>query len=79
MAKNDTKKLINEDSCIGCGICVSVCTINTKLSKADDFNPDTADLAIVINNGAAVIGDSCITCGICLKTCPIGSLSVVEA
>jgi len=78
MAKD--KKLMQSDICNGCGICVSVCPQNTKLSKADDFDANTAKLAISVNNGAAVINyEVCITCGICTRNCPVTSLTIVPA
>ncbi|HEY9245274.1 MAG TPA: 4Fe-4S binding protein [Candidatus Methanoperedens sp.] len=77
MAKD--KKLIQSENCNGCGICVTVCPTNMKLSKAENFNIDTAKLAIHVTNGSAVIDyGSCIACGICSKNCPVGSLSVVQ-
>jgi 4Fe-4S ferredoxin len=47
--------------------------------KSDDFDPDTAELAIQIINGMAILNDKvCIRCGACSKTCPIESLKIVE-
>jgi len=78
MAKD--KKLMQSEICNGCGICVSVCPQNTKLSKADDFDSNTAKLAIYVNNGVAVIDyDACIACGICTRNCPVTSLTMVMA
>jgi len=77
MAKD--KKLVQSDICNGCGICVTVCPTNTKMSKAEDFNVDTAKLAIFVSNGLAIVDyDSCIACGICTKNCPVGSLAMVQ-
>ncbi|MCX9084637.1 MAG: 4Fe-4S binding protein [Candidatus Methanoperedens sp.] len=78
MAKD--KKLMQSDICNGCGICVSVCPQNTKLSKADDFDSNTAKLAIYVTKGAAVIDSAvCIACGICTRNCPVASLTIVLA
>lgn len=77
MAKD--KKLVQSDNCNGCGICVTVCPTNTKLSKAEDFNIDNAKLAIHVINGLAKVDyDACIACGICTKNCPVGSLAMVQ-
>jgi len=78
MAKAN-KKLVKSGECNGCGICVTVCPTNTKQEKADDFNPNTAKLAIYVSNGGAVIdSETCSACGICTRNCPVGSLAVVE-
>ncbi|MCZ7357253.1 MAG: 4Fe-4S binding protein [Candidatus Methanoperedens sp.] len=78
MAKD--KKLVQSENCNGCGICVTVCPTNTKLSKAADFNMDTAKLAIHVTNGSAVIDyGNCIACGICTRNCPVASLTIVPA
>lgn len=76
MAKD--KKLVQSENCNGCGICVTVCPTNIKLSKAEDFDINNAKLAIGVTNGAALIDyDACIACGICSKNCPVGSLAIV--
>ena len=81
MAKADkkNKKIVQSKKCIGCGICYSVCPVNAKLMKSDDFDPETAELAIRILDGVAIISDEvCIRCGACSKICPVESLTIVE-
>jgi len=81
MAKADkkNKKIVQSEKCIGCGICYSVCPVNAKLMKSDDFDPETAELAIRIIDGMAIISDDvCIRCGACSKICPVESLALVE-
>ena len=78
MAKD--KKLVQSGNCNGCGICVTVCPTNTKLSKAEDFDINTSKLAISVTNGAAAVDyKTCIACGICTRNCPVGSLAMVPA
>lgn len=78
MAKAN-KKIVQSDKCTGCGICDSVCPINTKLEKNDDFDHDTAKLAIRVRNGSAAVDEEiCIACGSCVRSCPVESLSIVE-
>ncbi|MFZ2497289.1 MAG: 4Fe-4S binding protein [Methanosarcina sp.] len=81
MAKADkkNKKIVQSKKCVGCGICYSVCPVNTKLMKNDDFDPDSIELAIRVVDGMAVINDeACVRCGACSKICPVESLTVVE-
>lgn len=82
MAKADKKnrKIVQSEKCIGCGICYSVCPVNVKIMKSDEFDPETAELAIRIIDGVAVINDeACIRCAACSKICPVESLAVIEA
>ena len=81
MAKADkkNKKIVQSKKCVGCGICYSVCPVNAKLMKNDDFDPDSIELAIRVVDGMAVINDeACVRCGACSKICPVESLTVVE-
>ncbi len=76
MAKD--KKVVQSENCNGCGICVTVCPTNTKLSKAEDFDIDTAKLAVHVSNGRAVLDyEACNACGLCSRNCPVGSLTMV--
>ena len=78
-ADKKNKKIVQSKNCVGCGICYSVCPVNAKLMKSDDFDPDTAELAIRIVDGAAIISEeACVRCGACSKICPVESLTIVE-
>jgi 4Fe-4S ferredoxin len=78
-AEKKNKKIVQSKKCVGCGICYSVCSVNAKLMKSDDFYPDTVELAIWIVDKAAIISDeACIRCGNCPKICPVESLTVLE-
>ncbi len=51
---------INEELCIGCGICEEQCAFS----------------AIEITDGLPVVGDSCTLCGACVDACEVGALSI---
>lgn len=51
---------INEELCIGCGICEEQC----------------AFAAIEVIDGLAVVGDSCTLCGACVDVCEPGALAI---
>ena len=53
---------LDRDTCIGCGICVSVCPHNL----------------FAVEQGKAIIidCDCCIECGACALNCPVKALSV---
>jgi ferredoxin len=53
---------VNEDRCIGCGMCLSVCPHNV----------------FALENGKIKIGeqDACMECGACAQNCPVAALSV---
>jgi len=71
------KKVKLSTCCTGCGICESVCPVNNLLKDGEEFNPDTAELAIMVINGEAVVDeDVCITCGTCTFNCPVGVISL---
>ena len=48
---------INQDTCIGCGACVSACPMNCI--KMNDDNKAEIDQTL------------CISCGTCNATCPV--------
>ena len=52
----------DEDRCIHCGACVSICPVET-------FSMD-ADKRVVVDTS------KCIHCGICVKVCPVGALTL---
>ncbi len=75
----NVRLLSQKSNCTGCGICTTVCPINVKLSKAEDFNIDNTELAIHVSNGKAEVDYGiCIACGICSKNCPVASLAIVN-
>lgn len=77
MAKQDKRLVLIEETCIGCGICTTVCPTNLKKEKDIQFDVDTESRAIAVLNGKALIDSNlCIACGICTKNCPVRSLTI---
>ncbi|MCL7415544.1 MAG: 4Fe-4S binding protein [ANME-2 cluster archaeon] len=77
MAKQDKKLVLMDESCIGCGICTTVCPTNLKKQKDINFDVDTEPRAIAVSNGNAFIDyDICVACGICTKNCPVSALII---
>jgi electron transfer flavoprotein alpha subunit/NAD-dependent dihydropyrimidine dehydrogenase PreA subunit len=52
---------VNEELCIGCGICQDSCPFG----------------AIELESGIPVIGDSCTLCGACVESCEVEALELV--
>jgi Fe-S-cluster-containing hydrogenase component 2 len=51
---------VDQDTCVGCAACVSVCPTS----------------AISVNDGkASVDKDVCVECGACVSTCPVEAIS----
>lgn len=57
---------ISNDSCIGCGACVTVC-------------PEGDVLALVNGKAAIINGHKCIGHGLCAEECPVGAITMVMA
>ena len=57
------RPVIDEDECIGCGICVDAC-------------PNTV-LEVVGGTVDAVNEDACVGCGDCLEECPMGAITEI--
>ena len=53
---------IDNEKCIGCGLCVSDCV-------ADN---------IVIENGKATLINSCLQCGHCVAVCPMNAVTIPD-
>ena len=70
VAKAPFSLKINEESCIGCGLCWKNCNVGAieplELTQGEEEK-----------NVAAVAADKCLGCGACISTCPTESLSLV--
>lgn len=61
--KNVATLELNEEKCIGCGMCVEVCPQNVIVING-------ANLAWIQNR------DACMECGACSRNCPTEAVSV---
>ncbi|SFR54467.1 nitroreductase family protein [Anaeromicropila populeti] len=52
---------VNEEKCIGCGVCVSDCPLQL--------------ITIAENKKASIINETCMKCGHCLAVCPSEAIS----
>lgn len=50
---------INQDSCVSCGSCESVCPVGAIVSKNEKYE---------------ISPDECLDCGTCAASCPTGSI-----
>jgi putative YpdA family bacillithiol system oxidoreductase len=57
---------IQEDACIGCGACATVC-------------PEGDVLAVVNGKATIINGHKCIGHGLCAEECPVGAITMVMA
>ncbi len=57
---------INQDMCIGCGGCVSVC-------------PEGDVLALIDGKATIINGHKCIGHGLCAEECPVGAITMAMA
>lgn len=64
---------INDDDCIYCGRCYSVCPRDTILFKRE--LPSREDLVI---GEISVDEDKCVYCSICSEMCPAGAISLTN-
>lgn len=52
---------INEETCVGCGVCVDTCPAE----------------ALYLDEDIAVCdADKCVDCGACVDECPVGAISL---
>lgn len=71
VAKTNFTLGINEETCVGCGLCKKACNV-TALMLVDRENGTTKRMM-------TVDPDNCLGCGACISACPTFSLSLVPA
>lgn len=73
----DGKSYIDQEKCIKCGKCKSVCPYDAISKKERPCKNACGVQAIVSDNyGRAYIdNDKCVSCGMCMVSCPFGAIS----
>jgi 4Fe-4S ferredoxin len=69
---------VNQDSCLGCGVCVVACPVNVSISDdvAGGHGPTTEEVIMMVENGFIKLfsEDKCEKCGTCQKFCPVDAI-----
>ncbi len=71
IAKTNYTLQINNETCVGCGLCQKACNV-TALELIDSDNGRKKRLM-------QVLADNCLGCGACISSCPTQSLSLIPA
>lgn len=71
VAKTNYTLAINEETCVGCGLCKKACNV-IALELVDMENGRSKRLM-------TVDPESCLGCGACISACPTSSLSLIPA
>ena len=69
---------VNQDKCLGCGVCVVACPINASLSPevAGGHGPKTEDVIMMVENGVVKLFNPLTSekCGTCQVFCPTDAI-----
>lgn len=71
VAKTNYTLEINDESCLGCGLCKKACNV-TALELVDSETSKSKKIM-------TVKAENCLGCGACISSCPTGSLTLVPA
>lgn len=69
---------VNQDNCLGCGICVISCPVNARISpeNAGGAGSKTTETIMMVENGFIKLfsTDKCEECGTCQMFCPVDAI-----
>jgi ferredoxin len=71
VAKTSYTLHIDDDTCIGCGLCQKACNVAALTAVADDNGKRKKRMTVQ--------ADHCLGCGACIGACPTSSLALVPA
>lgn len=69
---------VNQDNCLGCGVCVVSCPVNVSISPevSGGHGSRTEDVIMMVENGVIKLfsSDKCEKCGTCQLFCPTDAI-----
>ena len=69
---------VNQDNCLGCGVCVVACPVNASISSevAGGHGSKTEETIMMVENGFIKLfsKDKCEKCGTCQMFCPVDAI-----
>ena len=69
---------VEQDNCLGCGICVIACPVNAAISteNAGGNGAKTEEVIMMVENGFIKLfsPEKCEKCGTCQMFCPVNAI-----
>jgi len=69
---------VNQDACLGCGVCIVACPVNVSISEevAGGHGSRTEEVIMMVENGVIKLfsDDKCEKCGTCQMFCPVDAI-----
>ena len=69
---------VEQDNCLGCGICVIACPVNAAISpeNAGGNGAKTEEVVMMVENGFIKLfsPEKCEECGTCQMFCPVNAI-----
>jgi 4Fe-4S ferredoxin len=69
---------VNQDNCLGCGVCVVACPVNASISNevAGGHGSKTTETIMMVENGFIKLfsPNKCTKCGTCQLFCPTDAI-----
>ncbi len=69
---------VNQDNCLGCGVCVVACPVNVSISTevSGGHGSKTEETIMMVENGVIKLfsQEKCTKCGTCQLFCPTDAI-----